>query len=100
MEIEKSMMIAAPINRVWSVLLDPKIMAGCVPGVQSVTALAPDRFRLLAQGDVRAQAARAVVQGGGNLVHLSVDQPSLDAIYNHFFRSQQAAAEESVHATA
>ena len=71
-----------------------------VPGVQSVTALAPDRFRLLAQGDVRAQAARAVVQGGGNLVHLSVDQPSLDAIYNHFFRGQQAAAEESVHATA
>lgn len=72
-----------------------------VPGVQSVTALAPDRYRLLAQGDVRAQAARAVVQAGGDLVRLSVDQPSLDAIYNHFFRSQETAAkEEGVHAAA
>jgi ABC-2 type transport system ATP-binding protein len=71
-----------------------------VPGVQSVTALAPDRFRLLAQGDVRAQAARAVVQAGGNLVGLSVDQPSLDAIYNHFFRNQETAAKESARATA
>ncbi|MGN6581284.1 MAG: ABC transporter ATP-binding protein [Bordetella sp.] len=71
-----------------------------VPGVQSVTALARDRFRLLARGDVRAQAARAVVQAGGSLVHLSVEQPSLDAIYNHFFRSQEAAAKESVRATA
>ncbi|WP_019939425.1 ABC transporter ATP-binding protein [Bordetella sp. FB-8] len=72
-----------------------------VPGVQSVTMLAPDRYRLLAQGDVRAQAARAVVQAGGNLVQLSVEQPSLDAIYNHFFRNQEAAAqEETAHAAA
>lgn len=70
-----------------------------VPGVQSVTALAPDRFRLLAQGDVRAQAARAVVQAGGSLAHLSVDQPSLDAIYNRFFRDQDAAAKENARAT-
>lgn len=44
MEIEKSMVIAAPIDRVWSVLLDPKIMAGCVPGVQSVDVLSDTEY--------------------------------------------------------
>jgi carbon monoxide dehydrogenase subunit G len=43
-EIEKTMVIAAPIDRVWSVLLDPKIMAGCVPGVQSVEVLSDTEY--------------------------------------------------------
>jgi carbon monoxide dehydrogenase subunit G len=38
------MVIAAPIDRVWSVLLDPKIMAGCVPGVQSVDVLSETEY--------------------------------------------------------
>lgn len=44
MEIEKTMVIAAPIDRVWTVLLDPKIMAGCVPGVQSVDVLSDTEY--------------------------------------------------------
>lgn len=44
MEIEKTMVIAAPIDRVWSLLLDPKIMAGCVPGVQSVQVLSNTEY--------------------------------------------------------
>lgn len=36
MDIEKSLSVTAPIRRVWEVLLDPALMAGCVPGVQSV----------------------------------------------------------------
>lgn len=44
MEIEKSMVIAAPIDRVWSVLLDPRIMAGCVPGVQSVDVVSDTEY--------------------------------------------------------
>jgi carbon monoxide dehydrogenase subunit G len=35
-EIEKTLTVAAPRARVWELLLDPKIMAGCVPGTQSV----------------------------------------------------------------
>src|SRR5271166_1522120 len=38
-DLEKKMMAPAPIDRVWKLLLDPKIMAGCVPGVQSVQVL-------------------------------------------------------------
>jgi carbon monoxide dehydrogenase subunit G len=35
-ELEKTLTVAAPRSRVWELLLDPKIMAGCVPGTQSV----------------------------------------------------------------
>lgn len=59
-----------------------------VPGVRSVETVAPGRFRLLAEGDVRPQAAAAVVNAGGALTRLSVEEPSLDAIYNRYFQDQ------------
>ena len=59
-----------------------------VPGVRSVETVAPGRFRLLAEGDVRPQAAAAVVNAGGALTRLSVEDPSLDAIYSRYFHDQ------------
>jgi len=59
-----------------------------VPGVRSVETVAPGRFRLLAEGDVRPQAAAAVVNAGGALTRLSVEDPSLDAIYSRYFQDQ------------
>ncbi len=44
MDLEKTMVVAAPIDRVWKLLLDPKIMAGCVPGVQSVQVLSDTEY--------------------------------------------------------
>ena len=38
--------------------------------------------------DVRAQAAVAVVNAGGQLRRLSVEEPSLDAIYTRYFQNQ------------
>jgi ABC-2 type transport system ATP-binding protein len=61
-----------------------------VPGVSSVEPVGPDRFRLLAQGDVRPQAAAAVVNAGGSLRRLSFEEPSLDAIYHRYFQNQGA----------
>jgi ABC-2 type transport system ATP-binding protein len=59
-----------------------------VPGVRNVETVGPGRFRLLAEGDVRPQAAAAVVNAGGALKRLSVEDPSLDAIYNRYFQQQ------------
>jgi ABC-2 type transport system ATP-binding protein len=59
-----------------------------VPGVRTVEQPAPGRFRLLAEGDMRPQAAAAVVNAGGQLRRLSVEDPSLDAIYNRYFQNQ------------
>jgi ABC-2 type transport system ATP-binding protein len=60
-----------------------------VPGVTAVEQPGPERYRLLAIGDVRPDAARAVVAAGGQLRRLSVEEPSLDAIYNRFFQASE-----------
>lgn len=39
MEIEKTLMVAAPAARVWDMLLDPNVMGGCVPGMKSIEVL-------------------------------------------------------------
>jgi ABC-2 type transport system ATP-binding protein len=64
-----------------------------VSGVTAVVRIAPDRFRLTADHDVRPEAARAVVAANGLLRRLSVDEPSLEAIYTGFFDRQKADQE-------
>jgi ABC-2 type transport system ATP-binding protein len=61
-----------------------------VSGVRVVEPVGPGRFRLLAEGDVRPQAAAAVVNAGGALRGLSFEQPSLGEIYSHYFQNQGA----------
>jgi ABC-2 type transport system ATP-binding protein len=58
-----------------------------VPGVRSVQATGRDCFRLLAEADVRPEAAAAVVAAGGRLLRLSVEEPSLDMIYTRYFQN-------------
>jgi len=65
---------------------------GAIPGVSSVVRVGSDRYRLTADRDVRPEAARAVVAANGALRRLSVDDPSLEAIYTRYF-SQQASPE-------
>jgi ABC-2 type transport system ATP-binding protein len=60
-----------------------------IPGVSNVETLAEDRFRMTAERDVRPDAARAVVAVNGSLKRLSVDEPSLEAIYARYFQGKQ-----------
>jgi ABC-2 type transport system ATP-binding protein len=62
-----------------------------VPGVQQVENVAPNRLRLLADRDVRPEAAAAVVAAGGRLLRLSVEVPSLEAIYTRYFQTHEGA---------
>jgi ABC-2 type transport system ATP-binding protein len=64
-----------------------------IPGVSSVESTGTNRFRMLADRDVRPEAASVVVAAGGKLRQLAVDEPSLDAIYNRFFERQNGRAE-------
>jgi ABC-2 type transport system ATP-binding protein len=59
--------------------------------VSAVEVVGEERFRLSADRDVRPEAARVVVAHGGQLRRLSVEDPSLDAIYNRFFQDAPAA---------
>ena len=63
-----------------------------VPGVTSVEASGTNRMLLLAERDVRPDAAAAVVAAGGRLMNLSVEEPSLETIYTRYF---QHAVEET-----
>lgn len=44
MKIEGSYTFNASRERVWQVLLDPKIMAQCMPGCESLTEVGPDQY--------------------------------------------------------
>jgi ABC-2 type transport system ATP-binding protein len=56
-----------------------------VPGVRKVETVGPSRVLLLAERDVRPEAAAAVVSAGGRLLRLAVAEPSLEAIYRQYF---------------
>jgi ABC-2 type transport system ATP-binding protein len=60
-----------------------------IPGVQRVEAGGANRFLLLADHDVRPEAAAAVVAAGGRLLRLSVEEPSLEAIYTRYFQTHE-----------
>jgi carbon monoxide dehydrogenase subunit G len=44
LKIEGIYTFNAPRDRVWQVLLDPKIMAQCMPGCETMNEVAPDQF--------------------------------------------------------
>jgi ABC-2 type transport system ATP-binding protein len=59
-----------------------------VPGVQRVETVSARRLLLMAERDVRPEAAAAVVAAGGRLLHLGVAEPSLEAIYTRYFQDR------------
>ena len=60
-----------------------------VPGVQKVEPAGTNRWRLTCDHDVRPEAAAAVVAAGGRLLRLSVEEPSLEAIYTRYFQTHE-----------
>ena len=60
-----------------------------LPGVTAVSVEEPDRYVLEATGDLRPEAAEAVVEAGGRLRSLAVEEPGLDEIYNRYFEEAE-----------
>src|SRR5689334_3227564 len=60
-----------------------------IPGVTKVEKVSTDHYRMSAERDVRPDAANAVVAVGGALRRLSVDEPSLEAIYARTFQTTE-----------
>jgi ABC-2 type transport system ATP-binding protein len=61
---------------------------GAIAGVTSVSRIAANHYRLVTDREVRPDIARAVVAANGALYRLSVDAPSLEALYARFFQKQ------------
>jgi ABC-2 type transport system ATP-binding protein len=63
---------------------------GRVDGVLAVRREGPARFVLDAASDLRAAAARAVIEAGGRLLALASETPSLEEIYARYFQKEAA----------
>jgi ABC-2 type transport system ATP-binding protein len=59
-----------------------------IPGVSGVEQTGIGKLRLRADRDVRPEAAAEVVAMQGRLKFLGVEEPSLEAIYTHYFESK------------
>jgi ABC-2 type transport system ATP-binding protein len=62
-----------------------------IAGVREVTEHG-DAVRVLAERDVSGELARAVIEGGGSPKRLGRAEPSLDAIYRHYFEQHHGTA--------
>jgi ABC-2 type transport system ATP-binding protein len=60
-------------------------------GVVKVSRADSSGYNLEAKSDLRAEAARAIVEAGGRLLSLSAEMPSLDEIYTRYFHQQEVA---------
>jgi ABC-2 type transport system ATP-binding protein len=71
-----------------------------IPGVSGVEKTGIGKLRLHADRDVRPEAAAEVVAMQGRLKFLGVQEPSLEAIYTHYFaaRSEAVSSEGARHA--
>jgi ABC-2 type transport system ATP-binding protein len=58
-------------------------------GVVRVQHPAGDSYELETKNDLRAAAARAVIEAGGELLALNVEAPNLDEIYSRYFQKQE-----------
>ena len=61
-----------------------------IPGVSAVEVVSTNYHRLLADRDVRPNAAAAVFAAGGRLLRLELAVPSLEAIYTTYFHNTAA----------
>jgi ABC-2 type transport system ATP-binding protein len=61
---------------------------GRLAGVVQVKRIADTRYDLEARKDLRAEAARTVVEKGGKLLSLNIEMPSLDEIYTRYFKQE------------
>ncbi len=59
-----------------------------IPGVSRVEQAGSGKLRLHADRDVRPEAAAEVVAMHGRLKYLGVEEPSLEAIYTHYFEAK------------
>lgn len=57
-------------------------------GVVEVKRTDTTRYNLEAKQDLRAEAARTVVEAGGKLLSLNIEIPSLDEIYTRYFKQE------------
>jgi ABC-2 type transport system ATP-binding protein len=70
----------------------PAAALAALPGVQQVVERGAGRALVIADRDLRAELARAVLAAGGALLQLVAIEPSLDVIYRRYFEGAHGHA--------
>lgn len=66
-----------------------------VPGVIDVNFVTPDTYSIIATEDLRAEVASAVINAGGKLTSLGLDNFHLDDIYKSYFEEVNHGSENA-----
>lgn len=64
-----------------------------LPDAQKAETTGPERYTVEGRRDLRGDAARAVVEAGGSLRALQLEEPSLDDIYARYFQEVEHGSE-------
>ena len=74
MKISGTSTLAAPVERVWDAILDPAVLARCLPGCETLTTTGPDEY------DLRVTAGVAAIRGSydGRVAITDKDEPAKD----------------------
>lgn len=57
-----------------------------LPGVIDVNFISPDTYSVIAEEDIRSEVVEALVNAGGKITSLGLDQFNLEDIYNAYFK--------------
>lgn len=85
MDIEKTLVIPAPAQRVWALLLDPKVMGECVPGMQSIEVISDVEYVSVIQVKIAFVSARFKIK-----TTITEQRPP------HYLRSEGSGEDASV----
>ncbi|MCS7178316.1 MAG: ABC transporter ATP-binding protein [Anaerolineae bacterium] len=64
-----------------------------LPDATKVEPVGPERYMVEGRRDLRGEAARAVVEAGGSLRALQLEEPSLDDVYARYFQEVEHGCE-------
>lgn len=64
-----------------------------LPDAQKAETTGPERYTVEGRRDLRGEAARAIVEAGGSLRALQLEEPSLDDIYARYFQEVEHGSE-------
>lgn len=75
MKISGSNTLTAPVDQVWGAILDPAVLARCLPGCETLTTIGPDQYAM------RVTAGVAAIKGtyDGQVAITDKEEPDQDA---------------------
>ena len=95
MKISGSNTLRAPVDEVWAAILDPAVLARCLPGCETLTTIGPDEYAM------RVTAGVAAIKGTyeGQVALTDKEAPDADSSASLRMRASGSGAPGTIDAT-